>query len=91
MWRNGEYEFLYVFEDKHRNILPLNLRVVQLIVHHVMERKRSRAAIESAIVEEENAKEEAEVQHYMDMIDASPIQNALHLKEAVGYGGVRRR
>jgi hypothetical protein len=91
MWRNGTYELLYVFEDKHRNALPLNLRVVQLVVHHVMERRRSRAAIESTIVEEENAKEEAELQHYMDMIDTSPIQNALHLKEAAGYGGVRRR
>ena len=91
MWRDGTYELLYVFEDKDRNALPLNLRVVKLIVHHVLENKRSKAAIESAIVAEEKAKEDKEVEHYMDMIDTSPIQNALHLKEAVGYGGLRRR
>lgn len=90
MWRFGSYEFLYVFEDKFRNALPLNLRVVQLIVHHVFEKRRSADAIERAIIAEGEKAEEKEVQCYEDAIDTSPIQNALHMREAVGYGIHRR-
>jgi len=91
MWRSGAYEYLYVFEDARGNALPLSLRVVELIVHFTLEKQRKAADIERAIRDELERKEEAEDRRCEDIIDASPIQNALHLKEGEAYGGVCRR
>jgi len=79
----GSYEPIYVFQDKFGNFLQANLKVAQLIV--------DRAETPTHVTPEERMAEkdeidEKEVQFYMDYLDTSVIQNALHMKDGVGYG-----
>ena len=78
----GDYIPLYVFQDKHGNPLPVVEKVVTRIIHmaenpvHITEEQR---------IQELKDKEDKEVEEYMDALEISPITNALHMKEAVGY------
>jgi hypothetical protein len=83
----GSYEPIYVFQDKNGKALELNLKVCEFIV--------SRAEKPTHITAEERVqelldKEDAEVKFYEDYLEVSPITNALHLGEAVGYTGGKK-
>jgi|ERR1035437_4046659 hypothetical protein len=79
---NGDYEPFYVFQDKNGNYLFPTLKVVEFIFYSMMHGKPS---TEQEILTEMKIKEDKEIQTFMDMIDTSPIGNALRMKEAVGY------
>lgn len=78
----GDYIPLYVFQDKFNNPLPVVEKVVQRIIYmaenpiHYTEEQR---------IADLKDKEDKEVKAYMDALEVSPITNALHMKEAVGY------
>ena len=79
---NGDYIPVWVYEDKHHNYLEPTQKVIEFQFYCMMNNKPS---TEQQIMNEIKIKEDAEVQHFMDMIDVSPIGNALRLREAVGY------
>lgn len=80
--KNGDYEPFYVFQDKYGNYLEPTRKVVEFIFYAMM---KGRASTEQDIMNEILIKEDQEIQTFMDMIDTSPIGNALRMKEAVGY------
>lgn len=79
---NGDYEPVWVFEDKHFNYLEPTIKVIEFMFYCMMKNKPS---TEQQIMNEIMIKEDQEIQHFMDMIDTSPIGNALRMREAVGY------
>lgn len=85
----GSYEPIYVFQDKNGKFLPLNARVAEFLVN--LAEKRTKLT-EQELINEELEKEDEEVKYYMDYLEVSPITNALHLREAVGYSvGLKER
>lgn len=86
------YEPLFTFESAKGEFLHPTLKICLFLVEQ-NERMRldrpsplSRAA---ELREQERVREDREVQDFMDQIDSSPIQNALHLREGIGYRGVK--
>lgn len=82
--RQGSYEPLYVFEDKNGNPLPLALRPIELIISF-LDRKEPPGHKRALIQEWIDNKERAADQFIEDALSPSPIQNALHMKEGIGY------
>lgn len=82
--RWGSYEPIYVFQDKFGNALPFSEKVVFFIIR--LAEKQTRVTPEERLTEAQE-KEEKEIQEYIDSLEISPITNALHLKEAIGYTG----
>jgi hypothetical protein len=78
----GSYEPIYVFQDKNGNSLPFSEKVVYFII--TLAEKKTRVTPEERLAES-LAKEEAEINEYLESLEISPITNALHMKEAVGY------
>jgi hypothetical protein len=79
---SGSFECLYVFEDSKGKALPLNLTVIQLIVHRILGPSSSPDAIASRLKLEEEIKE-AKIDAYVeDAIDTSPMASLLHHGEA---------
>lgn len=78
----GSYEPIYVFQDKKGNYLPPVERVAEIIIHraenpiHITPEER---------VTEQEEKERKEIEFFEDYLEVSPITNALHMKEAVGF------
>jgi hypothetical protein len=64
----GSYECMYVFEDSKGNSLPLNLKVVELIVYRMMN-KRGEQARKSAIAQEFEDKDVVEDKYFEDVLD----------------------
>lgn len=83
--KEGDYLCIYVFEDSKRNKLDLKMRVVEIIMHSLMRPDRSRMKIASDIKSEVENKDRKEIEYFEDAIDTSPLQNALHMREARGY------
>lgn len=81
--REGSYEPLYVFEDGQGGSLPLARRPVEFILAHL--RRQTRETLEEKMTQLEQA-DQKEIDQYIDSLDCSPIQNALAMGEAVGYG-----
>ena len=82
MSAQGSYEPIYVFQDKFGGYLHPNQRVTEIIIgraeHPIRKTPEERKT-------EEEEREEKEIQYYMDYLEVSPITNALHMKEAVGF------
>lgn len=78
----GDYIPLYIFQDKFGNPLPVVEKVVQRIIH-CAEHPTHETTEEKVnkLLEEEDK----EVEAYMNALEVSPITNALHMREAVGY------
>ena len=79
---NGDYIPVWVYEDKHRNYLEPTQKVIEFQFYLMQKHK---ASTETQIMNELKIKEDQEIQTFMDIIDTSPIGNALHMREAVGY------
>jgi len=78
----GSYEPIYVFQDKNGNYLPPILKAAEFVIG------RAEHPTHTTPEERMNEKDEIErkeIEHYMDALEVSPITNALHMKEAVGY------
>lgn len=84
----GSFEPIYVFQDKNGNYLPPNLKVAEFLVK--LAETPTRVTAEERIAEE-MAKEEKEIEFFEDYLEVSPITNALHLGEAVGYSGKKKQ
>lgn len=81
---NGSYECIYVFEDKNLNPLPLNIKVVQLIVWRMNQPASSPALIASRLKAEVDQKEKDDVlwmDRYFDT--TSDIASNLHFGEGI--------
>lgn len=81
---NGSYEPFFVFESKSGIYLQPTLKVVEFIVS-AANRMQSEKITPQERLNMLERKEDREIADFMDQIDTSPIQNALHMKEAVGY------
>jgi hypothetical protein len=80
---NGSYEPLYVFEDRKGNFLHPNLKSLNFLIEQTRQPNRSTPEqLMAALLE----KEEKEVREIEDSLDLSPVQNALHMGEGIGYG-----
>lgn len=79
---NGDYEPFFVFNSNKGNYIEPTQKVIEFIFYTMM---KSKVSTETQIMNEIMIKEDQEVQAFMDMIDTSPIGNALHMREAVGY------
>jgi len=80
---NG-YECIYAFRDAKGNWLPLNLRVVELIMKAKKEFRKSQMLSKSILQALIDEKEKKNYELDLDMIDpSSPIESALHFKEGV--------
>jgi hypothetical protein len=78
----GNYEPFYVFQDRHGNYLEPIKRVCDKLIHraeHPVHRTEQERINEQMEQEDKQAEEDA------DYFEISPITNALHMKEAVGY------
>lgn len=82
---NG-YEPFYVFENGKGEFLPPNLKVVQFILEvsntEIYVSRDQRALEMRNIFDDKSAKELEQIE---DSLECSPITNALHMKEGVGY------
>lgn len=84
---SGSFEPVFVFEDKQGNFLPPTLKVVEFIVGkynsdlNSFNSDRRKLELENLA----KAQEDDELKHFIDAIDISPVQNALHLHEGIGY------
>src|SRR5258708_2512602 len=81
--KNGSYEPLYVFENKLGEYLSPNLKAINFIVEQSRQPNRSTP---EQLINALLAKEEKEVKEIEDSLDLSPVQNALHMGEGIGYG-----
>jgi hypothetical protein len=81
----GSYEPFFVFEDKDGNYLPPAFKAVQFIINASQQVRSTPLTRASDLITEASLKEDKEVQHFMDQIDTSPISNALHMREGLGY------
>jgi len=79
---NGDYIPVWVYEDKFHNYLEPTQKVIEFQFYMM---QKGKASTEQDIMNEILIKEDQEIQTFMDMIDTSPIGNALHMREAVGY------
>lgn len=84
--KHGYYEVFYVFEHKYEP-LPLNKRVVEIIMDSLM--KRSPAEI-AAKMKEEAEKKEADFDKYFDDLvgEDSAMVNQLHVGDAVSFANL---
>jgi hypothetical protein len=81
---SGSYEPVFVFEDAKHNVLPLNLRVVQILVQRLMQPRRSRLQIRTDILNEMAAKElQAENLDASVLHDDTELTSLLHFGEAI--------
>lgn len=80
---NGSYEPFFVFEDSKGNYLEPTLKVVEFIVGAT--RNPGKKITPGDRAAQYALSEEREVQAFMDLLECSPVTNALHMKEAVGY------
>lgn len=83
----GSFEPIYVFQDKYGKALPFSERVVHFIIN--LAEKQTKITPEERKAEYD-AKEEKEIQEYIESLEISPITNALHMKEAIGYQGPKK-
>lgn len=79
----GSYEPLYVFEDKNRNKLPLNIKVVEMIMYAKFNDRQSPDQRKSRLATEEDEKDQKETKYFEEVIDTSDITSLLHFKEAI--------
>lgn len=84
----GDYECFFVFQDKFMNYLEPTRKVVEFIFYATM---RGKPTTEREITNEILIKEDQEVQKFMDLVDTSPIGNALHMREGLGYSGTIKK
>lgn len=77
---SGSYEPVWVFQDKHGSYLPPIEKAIDIIIRCAEYKTNDPLPTQEEM-------ESKEVEHYMDALEVSPITNALHLKEAVGYTG----
>ena len=77
----GTYEPVYVFESASGEYLIPTLKVVEFIMNFSMGDRRVMNATERKTLAE--LAEDKEVKEFIDSLDCSLIQNALHLREAV--------
>lgn len=76
--QKGSYECRYAFLDKKRNELPLNFRVIEILMHHFFQPKRSPEAIASSIRLEMEKLDADETKYFDDVLnDDSWIVSAL--------------
>jgi len=93
--RQGSYEPLYVFEDKHGNPLALNKRVIEFMVNHILDKPKSSDMLIKSTLEEEQAIKEKEddldIDRYFDT--SSDIMSNLHFGEGIivpsNYGDIQ--
>lgn len=88
---NGSYECIYVFQDKNRKPLPLDLEVCQFIVYALYKNNdkiTEKNFIEQALLDKEKKLDERE----KDIIDdaSSLITMQLHTGEAVSYSNIKK-
>lgn len=79
----GTWEPLFVFEGKDNCYLQPTMKTVQFLIEQSRQPKKKSTPAELA--EEDQRKFDKEIQDFMDQIDVSPISNALHMGEGVGY------
>lgn len=79
----GLYTPLYPFEDKDHNRLPLNMRVVELIMYAMLAPRKTYLERLSRIKEEMKKKEEDIDQYIMDSVESSDITSNLHFGEGI--------
>jgi len=85
--KDGDYICLYVYQNKQHEANPLFVirRLTEIIVKELNKPKRSSMLIKSTDLQEHEDKMAREQRRDEDIIDVSPVLNALHMKEAVGY------
>lgn len=66
--KNGLYEPLYVFEDGDRNPLPLNLKVVEIIVKTMLGRHRKASYIEKDIATDLKERDEKDIERDVEFL-----------------------
>lgn len=81
--RDGGYEPLYVFRDSKFRPLPLNMRVVQIIVSRALAPSVSRMERASEDREEERKRDQEEQFFLEEALDLSAMQSLLHHGEAI--------
>ncbi len=80
----GSYEPLYVFQDKNGKTLPLNQKVIELLVFHIMRPASSEALIKSRLIEEQDEMDKLEDQYFDNNMDiSSDIMSNLHFGEGI--------
>lgn len=84
--RRGTYEPFYVFEDTNHNYLEPNLKAIEFLIEFSRRQNILPGDRASQLRTEAEEADRRQYQRDYDAIDSSPIQNALHLKEGVGYG-----
>ena len=77
---NGSYEPLFVFEDRFGHSLPVTYKALEFIIG-ADNQVRAKFADRSKEIEAK------EIEQIEDEIDSSPVQNALHLGQGIGYRG----
>lgn len=87
--RNGCYEPFFVFESGKGDYLLPTIKVVEFIVNMASGKTRKMTPGERLALHEKA--EDKEVQDFADSLDCSPIQNALHMKQGVGYSATEEQ
>ena len=86
----GMYECVYVFEDKDGNALEPIIKVCEMVIHAINNRKGI-AQMKVIMDAEENERKKAFMDRAMDSLgkDSDPHEliNSLHTGEATGYRG----
>jgi len=86
-WQKGSYEPIYVFQDKFERLLPLSLRVVELICSAMFNQPPTKQQISSELAAYLEGKELAEQAYFEDALEIStPLCSALSLGEGIAYG-----
>lgn len=83
--REGSYEPMYVFEDAKHNKLPLRWDVCEICIQHANAPSKSKMLRESEDQAAAEKKRVAEQKYDEDALEISPMTNALHMREGVGY------
>jgi hypothetical protein len=77
--RNGSFEPLFVFEDRFGHPLEITYKALEFIIG-------ANNQVRQVYTDRSQEIEDKEIAYFKDAIDSSPIQNALHLRQGVGYG-----
>lgn len=80
----GSYEPIYVFEDGNGNRLPLNMKVVEMIMHAKFNQSESQKDKDCRMRADQDIKDKKEVEYFEDALElSSDIMSNLHFGEGI--------
>ena len=84
---NGDFLCLYVFQNNKGEANPIDVipKIAEIYMNELMKARKSRALRKSEELQRYEDKLERDRKLDEDIIDTSDIQNALHMKDAIGY------